>query len=155
VGNHLTDHVRFSPDGRMLSALVIADGLARLALFDVVTGKERVLPTPVNPAWGDPCSWVGNDTLLCRIVPAGLGPTPTAQPVPEIVEHLSGPAPTRTYSNLLESAHEEVLFEHYFAVELARVDLRGRVRRLGVTAIAASAPSFHSATTWTATARVN
>jgi len=132
-GGARLDHVRFSPDGRMLSALAVADGTARLALFDVVSGKERVLPTPVNPAWGDPCTWVGNDALLCRVVPAGLGPSPPPQPVPEIVEHLSGPSPTRTYSNLLESAHEELLFEHYFAVELARVDLHGRVRRLAVT----------------------
>jgi dipeptidyl aminopeptidase/acylaminoacyl peptidase len=132
-GGARLDHVRFSPDGRMLSALAVADGPARLVLFDVVSGKERVLKTPVNPAWGDPCTWVGNDTLLCRVVPANLAPAPPAQPVPEIVEHLSGPAPTRTYSNLLESSHEELLFQHYFAVELARVDLHGRVRRLAVT----------------------
>jgi dipeptidyl aminopeptidase/acylaminoacyl peptidase len=127
------DHVEFSPDGRLLKALIVADGPARIALFDVATGEERVLPTPVNAAWGDPCSWVGSDSLLCRVFPAHRPPAPLARPVPEIIEHRGGPAPTRTYSNLLESAHEEALFEHWFGVELARVDLSGRSERLAVT----------------------
>ena len=63
--------------------------------------------------------------------------------VAAIVEHEGGPAPTRTWSNLLESAHEEDLFEHYFAVGLARVEPSGRVQRLGATPglLASVAPS--------------
>jgi dipeptidyl aminopeptidase/acylaminoacyl peptidase len=129
-GGALLDHVRFSPDGRHLSALVVTAGPARLALFDVATGQERVLATPVNAAWGDPCTWATADTLVCRLVPADLGAVPAARVVPTVIDHLGGPAPTRTYANLLESANEDALFEHYFAVEVAQVGLDGRARRV-------------------------
>ncbi len=129
-GGALLDHVHFSPDGRTLSALAVADGPARLALFDIESGRERVLTTPVNPAWGDPCRWVAPDSLLCRIVPGDLGERPPEHPSPTLVEHGGGPAPTRTYSNLLENAYEDELFDYYFDVEIARVDLDGRSRRV-------------------------
>jgi dipeptidyl aminopeptidase/acylaminoacyl peptidase len=124
------DYVTFSPDGRRLSGIALTSGAARLAIFDVETGTERVLDVPVNPAWGNPCTWVATDALLCRLVPQDLGPVPAARIAPEALEHTSGPAPTRVYANLLESSHEDALFEHYFSVELGRVGLDGTVRRL-------------------------
>jgi dipeptidyl aminopeptidase/acylaminoacyl peptidase len=127
-GGALLDHVRFSPDGRTLSALAVPDGPARLALFDVETGEERILATPVNPAWGDPCRWVANDALLCRLIPADRGAPPPERPAPSVIEHGGGPAPVRTYSNLLENPYEDALFEHHFGAEIARVGLDGRAR---------------------------
>jgi dipeptidyl aminopeptidase/acylaminoacyl peptidase len=129
-GGALLEHVSFSPDGKTLSALAVGDGPARLALFDVASGVERVLDAPVNPAWGDPCSWVAPDALLCRMVPEGLGPAPRELLAPVEVEHSGGRAPTRTWPNLLDNAHEDALFEHYFAVEVARVGTDGRVERV-------------------------
>lgn len=131
AGGALLEHVRFAPDGRTLSALAVpAQGPARLALFDLESGTERILATPVNPAWGDPCSWVSADALLCRLVPADLGALPPEHPAPTLVEHPGGPAPTRTWSNLLENDYEDALFEHYFEVEIARVALDGAVQRV-------------------------
>jgi dipeptidyl aminopeptidase/acylaminoacyl peptidase len=127
------DHVRFSPDGRMLSALAVRrKGPARLALFDLASGVERTLDVPVNPAWGDPCEWVASGFLVCRVVPSDWPPPPPGRAAPETVEHTSGPAPTRTWSNLLESANDEALFEHFFTAGLARVDPDGRMTRLPV-----------------------
>lgn len=129
-GGALLEDVRFSPNGRHLSALAVGAGPARLVLFDRVTRRERTLPVPVNPAWGSPCDWLADDALLCRLLPEGPPPIPSDRPVPEIVEHWGGPAPGRTYSNLLDSTHEEALFEHYFAVELGTVGLDGSLRRI-------------------------
>jgi len=129
----LLDDVRFSPDGRTLSAVAVGRGPARLALFDVESGRERILDVPLNPAWGEPCSWVEDNSLLCRLVPADLPALPPEHIEPDVLEHFGGAAPTRTWSNLLESAYEEALFEHYFAVELARVERDGRTTRLEVT----------------------
>lgn len=131
--NEVLDHVRFSPDGRHLSALVVSDAAARLALFDVERGTSRVLDVPVNSAWGAPCSWIGSERLLCRVVPQNTGRPPAPRLEPNMIERFTEPAPTRTWSNLLESAYEDALFEHHFAVELARVGLDGRFDRLGVT----------------------
>jgi hypothetical protein len=37
-----------------------------------------------------------------------------------VIEHGGGPAPVRTYSNLLENPYEDALFEHHFGAEIAR-----------------------------------
>lgn len=124
------DFVSFSPDGSRLAAVVIADGPSRLVLFDVATGREQVLDVPINPAWGAPCRWVGRDELLCRVIPGDRGAVPPAAVVPVLVEHLGGPAPTRTYSDLLETAHDDALFEFYYTVSLAYVDRTGSWRNL-------------------------
>jgi dipeptidyl aminopeptidase/acylaminoacyl peptidase len=125
----LLAYLHFSPDGRTLSAIAVSDGPPELVLFDVESGRERRLDVPVNPAWGDPCTWTA-EGLLCRVAALDPPPLPPDGPVPTLVEHLGGPAPTRTYSNLLDNAREDALFEHYFTVELARVDRDGRTRRV-------------------------
>jgi dipeptidyl aminopeptidase/acylaminoacyl peptidase len=130
AGGAALDFVHFSPDGRTLSALAIGEGPARLVLFDVTSGKERVLDAPIHAAWGDPCRWVGNDELLCRMVPEDRGVPPAEHLAPALVEHFSGPVPMRTYQNLLENAYEDELFEYYFSAGLARIDLAGSVRRV-------------------------
>ena len=130
AGGAVLDFVHFSPDGRTLSALAISQGPARLVLFDVASGEERVLDAPVHAAWGDPCRWVGNDELLCRVVPEDGGAPPAEHPAPMQVEHFTGPVPMRTYQNLLENSYEDELFEYYFNAGLARIDLSGTTRRV-------------------------
>jgi dipeptidyl aminopeptidase/acylaminoacyl peptidase len=128
----LLDEVRFSPDGSMLSALVVSERPARIALFDTTRGHARVLDADVNAAWGNPCRWLEVDALLCRVVPRDAGPPPAARPEPSVIERFGEAAPTRTYSNLLETPDEEALFDHYFTVELAKLHTDGRVERLAV-----------------------
>jgi dipeptidyl aminopeptidase/acylaminoacyl peptidase len=129
AGGATLSDVRFSPDGRHLSAVAVSEGPARLVVFDVDEARERVLDVPVNAAWGDPCAWLTRDALLCRVAPSDLGPMPPARMEPRIVEHPGGKAPVRTYSNLLDNANEDALFERYFTSELAQVGLDGRLRR--------------------------
>jgi dipeptidyl aminopeptidase/acylaminoacyl peptidase len=124
------DDVRFAPDGRTLSAVSIGEGPARLALFDIETGTERRLDAPIQAAWGAPCAWVDDHGLLCRMLPEHPGPLPTLRVEPDVLEHEGGAVPLRTYSNLLDDAHEEELFEHYFTCELARIGVDGSVKRL-------------------------
>ena len=71
--------------------------------------------------------WIRQSTL-CRLVPRTEGTRPAPQLEPNVIEHfVDDPAPTRTYSNLLESGYEDALFEHYFTVELARIGVDGSV----------------------------
>jgi dipeptidyl aminopeptidase/acylaminoacyl peptidase len=133
AGEPALDHVEISPDGKRLSAVRFAAGGPRLVLFDIDAGTERVLPVAVNPAFEAPCDWVGDDALLCRVVPDAKAPPPAAFASPNVMEHPGGEARTRTYGNLLDSAYEEALFEHYFGSTLARVDVAGRVRRIEAT----------------------
>jgi len=135
VPGHLLDSIQFSPDGRFLSAVRIDNkGPAKLVVFDSRNGKERVLDVPVNSAWiKAPCSWVANDALICRVLPEKPGSLPKQRWSPVSIEHNGGPAPTRTYTNLLENDYEDALFEHYFNSELAYVNIGGTMRRTPAT----------------------
>ena len=133
AGGVLLDHVEFSPDGSHLSATRISDGPARLVLFDIGAGKERVLETSIQAAWGRPCWWTKPDALLCRVIPSERGEPRPIPPGPRVLEVRSGGIPTRTYSNLLEDQRDEALFAHYFDSELARVDLTGVAHRVSGT----------------------
>jgi dienelactone hydrolase len=151
-GGALLEFVRFSPDGRIVSALAVSPESAHLALFEVASRVERRLDVPVNAAWGSPCAWVSSEELLCRTLPADRGAPPPDRVNPLVVEHTSGPAPTRTWSNLLESPYEDELFEYYFGVALARVGIDGSVAALAVTpgllsAFAASADGDYAVLT--------
>jgi len=138
AGEPALDHVEFSPDGRHLSAIRFRTGGPRLARFDVDAGAERVLPVAVNPGFEAPCDWIADGALLCRVVPDEQAPPPAAFVSPNIIEHAGGAARTRTYSNLLDDAYEEALFEHYFSSTLAVVDVGGRVQRIeGATGLLA------------------
>jgi dipeptidyl aminopeptidase/acylaminoacyl peptidase len=129
-GDPALDNVDFSPDGRHLSAVSFRQTAPRLALFDIDTGRERILPVAVNPAFGAPCNWTGEDALLCRIVPDPSAAAPARFASPNIMDHPGGQARTRTYDNLLDDAWEEAAFEHYFSSTLARVGVDGQVRRI-------------------------
>ncbi len=124
------DHVAFSPDGKLLSALRFAAGAPELVIYDVATASERTLPVAPNPAFESPCAWTGARELLCRVVTDERAPAPAPFPAPNVVEHPGGAAPTRTYQNLLDGAWEEAAFEHYFGSTLARVGVDGSVRRI-------------------------
>ena len=124
------DHIDFSPDGAYLSAVTFREKAPRLAIFEIGTGRELVLPVAINPAFGAPCNWVGGRDLLCRLVSDESALPPVQFASPNIMDHPGGEARTRTYDNLLDNAWEEAAFEHYFSSTLAHVGVDGTVRRI-------------------------
>lgn len=128
-GEPVLDDIAMSSDGRFLSAVSFSDDQPRIALFEIASGHERLLPIAVNPAYGPPCKWLGSDGLLCRLIPDPPAEAPAPFASPKIMDHPGGKAPTRTYSNLIDDAWEEEAFEHYFNATLARVDIDGKVQR--------------------------
>jgi len=130
AGGGLLDFVDFSPDGKLLSAVLFSGSAARLVLFDIASGRERVLDTPINAAWGNPCAWTHNGEMVCRVLVADRGLVPAEQPAPVLVEHTGGAAPVRTYTNLLENDYEDRLFDYYFGSGVAIVDRTGAMRRV-------------------------
>jgi dipeptidyl aminopeptidase/acylaminoacyl peptidase len=126
--------IGFSPDGRRLAFTETkATGIA-LWVADASTGAARALTTAtLNAAAGPPCDWVESATLLCQFIPAMRGPAPKVPLVPEgpnIQENLGKAAPVSTYEDLLRTAHDETLFEHYFTSQLALVDAGTGARTL-------------------------
>lgn len=130
----------WSADGsKVLFTNTVADGI-ELWMADMVTKKAKRLTDArvnlaagVNPRW-DP----DGRSILVALVPDGRGDAPASPRVPSgptVQENLGRTTPARTYQDLLENAHDEALFDHYFTAQIARVDLSGRIENLGGPAI--------------------
>jgi len=98
----------------------------------------------VNPLLGSGVAWFSDQSrlLVRRILQRGRAPEPPAIPAgPEILEG-TGERARSTYEsrNLLETSHDDALFEYFTTCELVVVDPdRGKVDALGEPAIYASA----------------
>ncbi|ESA32387.1 glutamyl peptidase [Leptolyngbya sp. Heron Island J] len=128
-------NLRWSYDNRYLAfTLTEADGI-ELWVLDVAEAKARPLSDPIlNGVYGTPCRWLpGDEGLICKVRPQNMGVPPTEPAVPSgpVIESSQGRvAATRTYTNLLQSPHDEDLLDYYFSSQLAHISLDGEITRL-------------------------
>jgi len=125
----------WSPDGERLAFTRDRDDGVELWVASAPGWKAAAVPGVVlNDVLGDPFDWAGDGvTVLARLVPASRGKPPAAPSVPDgpVVEETAGKvSKAATYQDLLRSAHDERLFEHFGATQLALVDVRGGGVRL-------------------------
>lgn len=121
---------QWSPDGRSLAFVHAAPGGLELWVAQVATGRAtRVTGPELNATIGSPYRWMpDNSGFVVARIPAGRGVAPVASEVPAgpiIQENAGRAAPARTYQDLLQSAADEALFDHYFTAQLARVPVSG------------------------------
>lgn len=119
----------WSADGKLFAVSNITSTSVQLWIGDAATGTLRVVPkVALNPMFGDDFQWLGGThTLLVKLVPAGLGPipaTPAALGGPGIQEALGGKGASSTYEvrDVLTNKHDEDVFDHFAAAQLALVD---------------------------------
>jgi dipeptidyl aminopeptidase/acylaminoacyl peptidase len=99
----------------------------------------RIEDIALNPLMGTAVSWLPDQErlLVSRIPKRGPTPDPPAIPAgPEILEG-TGASARSTYEarNLLETAHDDALFEYYTTSELVIIDpATGKVKVVGVPA---------------------
>ena len=132
---------RWSPDGRRF-AFVASDG-ERLSLWigSAETAAVReVTGLALNGVLGPTVQWLPDGrTLLCQAIVADRGPAPEPPEVPAgpvVQESFGRLAPARTYQDLLQSPHDEALFDHYARSQLVLVDAEtSAVRPLGPAGI--------------------
>lgn len=127
-------HLDWHPDSDKLSFTHTGGGHS-LWVVDVPSGEVHPLVGPQLVAtYGAPCDWLPGDAgLVCKVIPKPFGPPPAAPELPEgprIEENLGRTTPARTYSNLLQSPHDEALFEYYLTSRLVHVGLDGSKREL-------------------------
>ena len=133
--------IGFSPDGRRFAFTHTRSDGIELWLGTTATGEAKAIPgAALNAALGTPCEWVGDGgSLLCALVPADRGPAPATPLVPSgpnVQENRGTTAPVRTYQDLLTSAHDEALFDHYATSQLAYVDtVTGQRSHVGAPAV--------------------
>lgn len=137
-------NVSWSPDGAsVLFTHTTATGI-ELWVAEVASARARRLVGPrVNLALGNGPQWMPDGrSIVVLLIAADRGERPVealAPRGPNVQENLGRTTPARTYQDLLENAYDEELFDHYFTGQLARVDLKGKVRDLGEVGIHRSA----------------
>ncbi|HSP90329.1 MAG TPA: prolyl oligopeptidase family serine peptidase [Vicinamibacterales bacterium] len=132
----------FSPDGKWLSFTVNRSSGVELWMADTASARARAVTAATVNALGG-CSWLQDSSaMLCHFVVTGRGPAPAPPAVPtgpRIQENIGRAAPAPTFQDLLTSAHDEALFEHYFTSQLATVTPAGAKAPIGRPAIFATA----------------
>ena len=118
--------VTFSPNGKRLFFTNTRANRIDLHIADVATAQARLVDgAAINGVSGE-CEWLDDSSaMLCGFVPALRGAAPAEPRVPigpNIQESYGKAGPVRTYEDMLTSAHDEDLFEYYFANQLAFVD---------------------------------
>ena len=131
----------WSEDGKHFAFLNTTATRVDLWVGDSATGKiHNVKGVQINSVLGNPVTWMpDNRTLLVQLVSPTRGPAPATPLVPEepnTQESSGRPGPIRTYEDMLQTPHDEDLFEYYATSQLALVDsLSGKVTPIGQTAI--------------------
>ncbi len=125
------ENIRWSPDGSHVSFTHATSDALELWVLDVdAAHARRLTDRRLSLAAGNAPDWLNARTLVAAFVPEGRGMEPLAAPVPEgpVIEESAGrEAPARTYQDLLQSPHDESLFDHYLTVQLARIGLDGAI----------------------------
>lgn len=137
--------VRWTADGERFALTVEHDSTLGLWVGAVDGSLAQIADLALSPMLGEPVSWMPDqERLLVRSVPAGRGPEPAPPPIPAGPEILEGDGATArsTYEarNLLTTAHDDALFDHYATSQLVVVDPdSGKRARLGEPAPYATA----------------
>ena len=133
----------WSPDQRYLAFTHVAmsdkDGASgvELWLIDVTTKAARRLTSqPLSYMGGNGFSWMPDSKgMLVQLKPAkARAPSATGIPSgPSLQDSQKsvGNRQLRTYQDLLKNEDDAKLFEHYATVQLAQVDVSGKVRLIG------------------------
>jgi len=119
--------LRWSPDGKQFAFANTTATSIDLWIGDPSTGKTRKIENvELNTILGDPINWLpDNHTLLVRAVPAARGPAPAEPAVPtgpRVQESDGHAGPVPTYEDMLQTPHDEDLFEYYATAQLVSID---------------------------------
>jgi dipeptidyl aminopeptidase/acylaminoacyl peptidase len=119
----------WSADGELFAFANIGASSVELWIGDATTGVIHRAPSvALNPMFGDDFQWLGGaHTLLVKLVPDGLGSTPTATLAiggPSIQETLGSKGASSTYEvrDTLTSKHDEDVFDYFAESQLGLVD---------------------------------
>ncbi len=127
-------NLRWSPDGKKVAFTSTTETGIELWIFDVdKKTAKRITPRLLNGASGSPFRWVSdNETLIARfLVERSVPPESPTVPVGPTVQEATGrKAPSRTYQDLLQNAHDEAMFDYYTTSQAAAVTLTGEIRLL-------------------------
>lgn len=134
--------VSWSPSGERIAFVVNVDDRLSLWYAELDKGRARRVTSEdmsLNAVHGRPYDWLADSkSFVVLAVPADRGPAPEESHVPTgpvLEENLGKKAPARTYQDLLQSPHDEALYDYFSTSQMLRLDPRGRSRELGAPAV--------------------
>lgn len=99
-----------------------------LYVVDIATRSARKINNaPLNTVSGGAYSWVTNDKLIYKTVPANYRaypPAPAAPKGPVVQENLGKAAASRTFQDLIKNGYDEDLFDYMATAQLVTNDLK-------------------------------
>ncbi|NJL62471.1 MAG: prolyl oligopeptidase family serine peptidase [Methylacidiphilales bacterium] len=123
-------YLKWSPNSEQLAFTLTQINGLELWIVELATGVTKRLTEPIlNAAYGIPHRWLTNESLVCKFIPEERGEPPVKSSIPTgpiVEENLGRKTPSRTYTNLLETTHDEALFEYYLSSSLEKVTLDGQ-----------------------------
>ncbi|MEL6939255.1 MAG: prolyl oligopeptidase family serine peptidase [Cyanobacteria bacterium J06598_1] len=109
-----------------------------LWVLDLEKAEARSLTGPIlNAISGSTTRWLPDNSFVCKVRDQ-VGPIPVEPAVssgPTIEENLGRVAPARTYTNLLENPHDELLLEYYLRSKLVWVSFTGEQKTITEAAL--------------------
>lgn len=130
----------WSPDSRYIAVVQLDDNASSLWRIDTknATAKRWGKLQP-NAVQGARLEWAANSDAVYLLAVSEKRPaTPVAPKVPAgpvVTEARGRTAPARTYQDLLEDAHDEALFSHYFSSQLVKITLKNKLTTIGKPAL--------------------
>ncbi len=131
---------RWAPDGSRIAFTMRDSTGIRLWWVGMDSSEARqVSNIRLNGIFGVPFAWIPSKTgcvrsLVVRAVPDERGEVPEAPKFPsgpQIRENTGQLAPSRTWQDLLEGAHDEALFEYYATSRIVMLTADGNERDVG------------------------
>ncbi len=118
----------FSPDGAVFAFTRDAADRLELWLGETATGRAAAIPgVRLNDVASEAIVFSADSrTLWLVTVPPDRGPAPAEPAVPQgpAIEETAGKtAPVETFQDLLRSARDEDLFEHFATAQIVKLDL--------------------------------
>lgn len=127
----------WSPDGKLLSAACYKKDGSEIWVFDPFKGTgRRISPPRLNSVLLEPCWWSRDSRhIYVPLWPEKRGLPPEAPLIPEspeIQETDGKVSQVRTYQDLIQTDHDERLFEYYATSQVFRFDVKtGKGSRFG------------------------
>lgn len=131
--------MRWSPTGKHIAFLNKTMEATELWVASLENFTAKKIWNQVNDTYGQSFQWKPDGSgLLVQSVSDDRQQVPVEDPVPNgpiVQENLGGVTPSRTYQNLLSSAHDEDLMEFYLHSDLMEVDLEGQGIKTSISGI--------------------